>query len=239
MYLIKNMTSISIFLLSTLIGHCQSFSCHQTISSCQNNVHMHHNNMIREISNKKVQQSAGRLGHQTELDMIISGETITAASTILLSSGVGFASDRIGKFKDSGIVITLFIAAMLSNINIYGFSVPTFHPLYDLCWSHFLPASLALILFTSSNKSILHSGQTNANRKGKGNISTREQIVAVGIPFLIGSFGSVLGCLFSATIQVRANSFHSFKAIAMDKVDACLAVGKLVSTTCVSNAQLH
>ena len=172
------------------------------------------------------------VGHryQTKLDIAIPNDTIAAASTILLSSSVGFASDRIKQLKDSGIIITLLMAIMLSNLNVFGLSVPVSHPIYDLCWSHFLPASLALILISSSSESIFRSKSKSVFRgKQQHALTTKEQIVAVGIPFIIGSIGSILGCLFSVSLQVRANSIGLMKVFAMNKLDACVAAGEFMT----------
>ena len=179
------------------------------------------------------------VGHryQTKLDIAIPNDTVAAATTILLSSSVGLASDRIKQLKDSGIIITLLVAIMLSNLNMFGLSVPTCHPIYDLCWSHFLPASLALILLSSSNESIFQSKSKSFSlEKQQHTLATKEQIVAVGIPFIIGSIGSILGCLFSASLQVWANSIGSLKPFAMNKIDACVAVGKFITQIIDQNA---
>ena len=233
---------VLIFLLLTLlVHHGDSLSCYQVPCYFQNNAyHVGHSIILRNnhpsiIGKNKPCKSLVTspklvIRSQTRLDMMLSGETLAAASTIVLSSSIGFASERIKMFKDSGIIITLLIATMASNLNFLGFSAPAIHPLYDLCWSHFLPASLALILFTSSNESIFkpRRRRNNFNKGIEENLSTKEQIIAVGVPFIIGSLGSIIGCLLSATMQVRANSSQRFKAIAMNQVEACIAVGKLL-----------
>ncbi len=164
---------------------------------------------------------------------MMSGETVAAASTILLSSSVGFICDRKQKLHDSGIIITLLIAIMLSNLTLFGYSVPSSHMIYDLCWSRFLPASLALILFSTANDANLATKNSdtiynvNQEKRKVGRVlNTREQIIALGFPFIIGSIGSVVGCLIAALIQVKANSLRPLRCIAMNKIDACVAVGK-------------
>lgn len=157
----------------------------------------------------------------------LSPDTITATSTLVISSGIGFASDRLNLFRDSGLIITLVLAAALSNLGLMGFAVPSVHPIYDLCWSRILPASLALIIFSSSSEtSGINGDETFFGEDGRRYLNTRELIVAVGIPFFIGSVGSILGCILSASFQIWAGSIGILSKIAMTPLEASFAAGE-------------
>lgn len=179
--------------------------------------------------------------------------SLLVALTLTLSSALGFASDRFQIFGGSaGNIVTLVTAAFLSNVTrMFGGAtaqlvVPTSHPFYDLCWTKFLPASLALVLFSlAPSASPLteekedeqlnirdsveagvqldgglndygNSDKDNVNRRNGNNMSyhvnrrntTRDIISAVSIPFIIGSIGSILGCIISALIFCRGNNSY-------------------------------
>ena len=162
-------------------------------------------------------------------EMRFSTDTVAAASTILISSTVGFASDKLELSKrDLGIMITLLTATMITNFGLFGVTVPSTHPVYDLCWSKFLPASLSLILFSASSGSVTENQEKEkaSTKDSKRSLTTRELIVALGIPFVIGSLGSILGCLFSSSFLVWVGSVDFLKKISMSPIEASIAAGK-------------
>jgi uncharacterized membrane protein len=114
-------------------------------------------------------------------------------------------------FSDSGILVTLLISGLLSNQGL----VPATSPLYDLCWTLFLPASLALLLLSmNNNKSNYNSNSLSSDndalQKGEDEYSVAASVQRVFIPFVIASFGSILGCLFSFVLcQWVAPALHA------------------------------
>ena len=170
----------------------------------------------------------------TTTTMKLSPETITATSTIVVSSFVGFASDQSQYSQDSGLLITLVLATILSNFGLFGYAVPSIHPIYDFCWTKFLPASLALILFSApsdsseNKKGYEEEGNKVASIMNNDNriLNTKELVFAIGVPFVIGSIGSILGCLFSRFFQVWAGSINSMKNIGIGPVEASVAAGR-------------
>ncbi|EEC51023.1 predicted protein [Phaeodactylum tricornutum CCAP 1055/1] len=109
-------------------------------------------------------------------------ETTRALSGLVASSIVGFNFDRI--LPDSGILVTLISAALISNVGL----APTLHPLYDTCWTTFLPGSLTLLLLSMQKKTT----ETFANGESILTVVRR-----VSVPFAIASVASVLGCALS------------------------------------------
>ncbi len=245
-------------IIGSIICHCNSFHLTHPLPSSSHHFVNHHNKHNKECKNRPTTLKA------VSFSSDINRHTITATSTILISSLVGYTSDKLNNLKtkdgkdgdsnssSTGLIITLIIAITLSNLVLplllgYADAVPIHHPIYDLCWNKFLPGSLALILISTSSSSSSSSSsgsttyiQENANGEDNNNdmvfklsnrsssLSTKELIVAIGIPFLIGSFGSLTGCIFSSTIQVYAKSIHikSLEKISMGPVEASIAAGK-------------
>lgn len=164
---------------------------------------------------------------------ILSAEAVTATSTVLISSIAGFVSEKVEITRDSGVIITLVLASILTNLGLFGYAVPSNHFVYDLCWSRILPASLALILFSASAsteatckvpKDENEGNDSTTNVTGR-NLTTKEVVIAVGIPFIIGTIGSILGCIFSSKFQVWAGSVDFLSKIAMSPKEASVAAG--------------
>lgn len=232
--IVEMRSSLLLLLLQLSICRCNSFHLPHPPSRLINNPLSKKNGRVL-IESKEVEKLHKQCTLKAvPLNIPVSSDTITATSTIIISSIAGFASDRLNITRDSGLVITLILAATLSNFGLLGYAVPISHPIYDLCWSKFLPGSLALILFSSSSSGsgIKENDEDNdvvsMDMNGRPrSLSTKELIVAVGIPFLIGSFGSLLGCIFSSSIQVWAGSINSLKKMSMGPVEASVAAGKL------------
>ncbi len=163
----------------------------------------------------------------------MSPDTFAATSAIMISSSIGFASEYFNITKDSGTIITLVLATILTNVGLFGITVPSTHFIYDICWSRFLPASLVLMLFSSSSglKNEGREEPVTTNSDGERSLNTRDLVTAVGIPFIIGSFGSILGCLLSTLMLVSAGSTTNFfSRVAMSPVEASIAAGKVIIT---------
>ena len=110
---------------------------------------------------------------------------ISASLALRASTWAGMLSDKIFPI---GILVTLAVAAVLSNLGL----APLSHPLYNLCWTLFLPASLALLLISSSDNNTTESTLNDPR--------TVETVKTVAIPFFVGSIGSILGCVTSFLI---------------------------------------
>ena len=145
---------------------------------------------------------------------------ISACVALIGSSFVGLQMDKV--VPSSGILATLVTAAMLSNLGL----VPSAHYLYDLCWTTFLPASLALLLLAYRNQQPLPEKSSSSSTSSKGTtttMSTQQQqpvakaIRTVALPFFISSLGSLVGCLTSFWL------FSRFPSLGLSLVDSRVA----------------
>jgi len=144
----------------------------------------------------------------TSLQASCSVDALTAAGSIVASTCVGMTADKKVRYlRGAGTMITILVASHFSNLGL----APTSHHLYELCWSKFLPASLALLLLSPSMPE---------DEQGKVDTSTstpttrtrdaaREEISAVSIPFIIGCLGSIVGCLVSYLMSELGRENHS------------------------------
>ncbi len=157
-------------------------------------------------------------------------DSILALSTIVLSTTIGHTSARFKFLKSiSGVetVIALVVAAFISNFGLFGIAVPLSHSIYDVCWSRFLPASLAFVLLSTSSKDVTDNGGDAVENFKE---TRKEVITAVSIPFIIGSIGSIIGCTVSAMTLIRfgnksiGNNALSF--IGMMPYEAAIAAGQ-------------
>lgn len=167
---------------------------------------------------------------------LISVESSVAAFTILFSSLLGLMSEWRKLFGGNlGTVITLISAAIMSNFGIFGLEVPTNHQIYDICWTRLLPSSLALFLMSDSD-SLDEPMPHRPTSKGRDKNSSSHSdiryihrqyltIIACGIPFIIGSIGSALGCFCSALVMTRFCSFMP-SLFRMQPFEAAVAAGK-------------
>ena len=128
-----------------------------------------------------------------------SSDSISAGSTLILStiSGMLFEKSNGG----GGHVITLLMSALISNTSqlLSGgrlLSIPTSHYLYDWCWSIFLPASLVFALL-SSPTSTTSLSTYDAERASITYNSKSKALKSMALPFIVGSIGSILGCVTS------------------------------------------
>ena len=173
------------------------------------------------------------------LTTIASSSTTKAALGLTISSLLGILSDRRLKWigDGNGIIITLLVASLCSN---FGF-VPANHFLYDLCWSHLLPMSLALLLLTnaeSNKKSDSETIKTTSPSQSTsittpiGTKSILKQVRDLIPPFFIGCIGSIIGCIgsfFLFSSFPKSVLLNSFQAQFTPKI-AALAAGCLCSS---------
>ena len=99
-------------------------------------------------------------------------------------------------------MVTLLTAAILSNLSQSWDrlpDVPSEHFLYDWCWSIFLPASLVFALLSSPSlpKTMATDEGLDTTNSPTSSDVTKKCIQGMAIPFIIGSVGSVLGCMAS------------------------------------------
>jgi len=116
----------------------------------------------------------------------------SAIATLSVSAAAGTVADKMKLLGGggSGTVVSLLVASVLSNIGL----APSSHPLYDICWTKLLPASLALMLMTGFRGDD-HELLKEVDTAGADVVKTT--IKSVSLPFAIGSLGSVLGCILS------------------------------------------
>lgn len=133
--------------------------------------------MHRTIPLHKLQPSSALAAvHSPSLAALVSHPNSLAGLGLLVSTWIGRKADT--RVPGTGILATLVVAAMLSN----GGWVPSVHPLYDLSWSLFLPASLVLLLV----------GQ-RTDTKANDMLPTKR----LAAPFVWATLGSILGCLLA------------------------------------------
>ncbi|KAL9181717.1 hypothetical protein ACHAXT_012060 [Thalassiosira profunda] len=127
--------------------------------------------------------------------------TSVAAGVLAVSSSCGMLVER--TVSNGGHVVTLLTAALLSN----GASViPVDHFLYDMCWSTFLPASLVFALLSSSAPA--PAGISDQMEEVSKSNAVRATILAMALPFVAGSLGSILGCIASYSFVVMPYAKH-------------------------------
>lgn len=142
-----------------------------------------------------------------------------AAGTLLLSTSAGFWFEKT-ILPNSGILATLSVAAVASNL--LGDCVPSYHGLYDFCWSTVLPASLALLLLSLGRATDRKVADSKNVKQNTGSIATAIQRLAV--PFAFASMGSVMGCYFAFYFCQR------FPSLLLPPLAACQAAACLTAS---------
>lgn len=125
--------------------------------------------------------------------------SVAASVALVGSSLVGISVDR--WVPSAGILGTLLVATAASNTGI----IPSVHPLYDICWTWVLPASLALLLSA-------YRPTTTFNNKDPSAVSTSSSSIAscirrVAGPFAWSCIGSLLGCWISYHVALQQKWF--------------------------------
>jgi hypothetical protein len=185
----------------------------------------------------------------------LESEFCLASSALIVSSTVGFLANHMNVLGgNAGTILSLGIAAFCSNVGMISFQsgsigtcivglqpIPSTHFLYDLCWTKFLPASLALTLLSSPQRMSI---KRNDTKDSSSSTSTQNVISAVSIPFIIGSLGSILGCLVSAFVfggiggsssNSAPNQARIRNAIGMNPAQASIAAGRY--SPCITKRQ--
>ena len=155
-------------------------------------------------ANTQIHSKAGTTTTSLSASLLLTTSTLKASSVLIGSSLAGCLIER--RSPNTGILTTMVAAALCSNLNM----VPSQHYLYDLCWTSFLPASLAFLLLaknssTSSRRrfsseksqngwwpSVVTTKTANTNDQ-----SVRAVVMTMSIPFALASIGSIMGCTFS------------------------------------------
>ena len=129
----------------------------------------------------------------------------TAGASLALVGSSLFGM-QISRFIPSGGILgTLVSAAFFGNVlTKWGVGIPNKHPLYDLCFTLFLPASLTLLLLAyrpPTTKDGIDTddveGAVNDDDDDAAQNSISACIRRIAMPFFITSLSSLLGCWLS------------------------------------------
>ena len=146
---------------------------------------------------------------------------ISALATLSISASAGAVADKMKLFGGggSGTVVSLLVASVLSNIGL----APSSHPLYDICWTKLLPASLAFMLMSG------FGGDDNGTSiQDTTEDEVKSTIKTVSIPFAFGCLGSIVGCLLSFVGSVLMST--NTGRWTLPPLDAATAAGCLCSS---------
>ena len=147
--------------------------------------------------------------------------TGSAVAALTVSALAGTVADRFNLLGGgSGTLVSLVFASLMSNLGL----APASHPLYDVCWTKLLPASLALMLISGFD--IENESDRNGPSKSDS-IQIKQSISAVSVPFVIGSIGSILGCLLSFVLSLFATNVGRWS---LPPIEAAVAAGCLCSS---------
>jgi uncharacterized membrane protein len=170
---------------------------------------------------------------------------VGASVALAGSSLVGLQISR--WFPSGGILGTLVAAASVGKL--FWKYVPTSHPIYDLCFTIFLPASLTLLLlaYQPPPTSVEAIGGVDSTRMAHGqnpqHSSVDENsiaacIVRVAVPFAIASVASLVGCWLSYLFAVRFRWFSGILHYAQ-AATGCLSASYVGgSVNCMATARL-
>ena len=152
--------------------------------------------------------------------------SVMVAVTLLISAFCGLLIEQKAQQVESesgkdwkeylppSILVTLAVSTTIVYIlrRAMSYQLPQGHFIYDFCWSTFLPSSLAFLLFSlpSSQSEALQkhsdSSTTSVSPNNIENVADVQQqqqqsalatIRRLGIPFVIASMGSIIGCFVS------------------------------------------
>eukprot|EP00536_Pseudo-nitzschia_multiseries_P016081 jgi/Psemu1/220113/e_gw1.1016.8.1 len=126
----------------------------------------------------------------------------TAGASLALIGSSLFGMQLTRRVPSGGILGTLLSAAFCGNVLTQW--VPNHHPLYDLCFTLFLPGSLTLMLLAyRPPKKVSHEYRNgtkmtiSTSTKSQSSNAISACIRRVAMPFLIASSASLLGCWLS------------------------------------------
>lgn len=172
-----------------------------------------------------------RITRSTAPASLFSVTTMAAGGTLLTSTLFGIAFDILSKNSGGGHIVTLLTAAVISNISKVISrvpSVPSEHFLYDWCWSIFLPASLVFALLSTSTEKLEPDGSPRASMDQS---ITKQCLMGMFVPFAIGSFGSILGCIASFFLVPIPSSYSTSTATKTSAILAGCLCGSYIGGT--------
>jgi uncharacterized membrane protein len=175
----------------------------------------------KRINSSETQLSLHPLTATTTTTTTISS-TVGASLALIGSSLFGIQIEKI--IPSSGILATLLSSAFFGNF-VSSRWVPTKHPLYDLCFTLFLPGSLALLLLayrppssSSSSSSTTTTTTTTTTQEAKNLLISPQDdatqnsisacIIRIAMPFFIASVASLFGCWLSYRCALAFRWFH-------------------------------
>jgi len=136
----------------------------------------------------------------TSLLLPSTSEPAASARAVL---ALGAATALGAKAGDSGVVVTLAASSVLANLGL----APVVHPIYDLCWSTFLPASLVFLLLSLRKDDDGGGAGARAaisgSRKDDSSSAALSAVVGLALPFALAAFGSICGCVASFFLARR------------------------------------
>jgi uncharacterized membrane protein len=122
-----------------------------------------------------------------------SSSSASAAFGLTVASILGVGVERRITPSGTGILVSLFVSALASNVG----WVPSSHALYDACWSWVLPTSLALLVL--SQKSSFGGWSITNTRKDTPKYDS--EIGMVGLAFMSAALSSFMGCTISVALS--------------------------------------
>ena len=201
----------AILVATISLTSCAGFQPHSWPHSC------HHPTMLTTRSSTRAHAPSS-----TALSLSIpAAPAISALATLSISASAGAVADKMKLFGGggSGTVVSLLVASVLSNIGL----APSSHPLYDICWTKLLPASLAFMLMSG------FGGDDNGTSiQDTTEDEVKSTIKTVSIPFAFGCLGSIVGCLLSFVGSVLMST--NTGRWTLPPLDAATAAGCLCSS---------
>lgn len=174
-------------------------------------------------------QHATRLHSSSILTLSSTTAVATAAAALTSSALSGMWMER--QKPNSGILTSLAVSSLM-----FSRIAPSTHFLYDMCWSTFLPASLALLLLGMSHTGTAIITTTTKEEEVKISHDDEESIGTVvrrlAFPFGLASIGSLIGCTASFLL---CRSFHSSFLWLLSPLDAAWA-GACLSASLVGGS---
>lgn len=125
-------------------------------------------------------------------------------------------------------VFSMLLASLWSNSSMKC-RLPSVHPIYVKCWSTLLPLSLSLILLAPNIEQLDSSVSRDVTFEHNDN--NDYVLFHLGIPFLLGSLSSIIGCVAAfllSTVIAKKCSILSFATLPLR--DALLSTGCILSS---------
>ena len=123
----------------------------------------------------------------------------------------------------TGALCSFGFASALSNLGL----LPASSSVYNFCWSHLLPASLAVTILSGVEKDVSSSGNQKENYQRQG---------GVGLAFAVGSAGSVLGA--RSAFALATTSALPWPALRLARPLAARCAGACAATYVGGSANL-